>query len=260
MAIEFSEQIKDFLAKNYPDKDIEKMSLEELKLFKEEIIHKRQEYALLENGMKILANAAYGACASQYFPFFNVALAGDITGECRELTKTMWKNLEDFFHETIWERKDLWEKFNFELDENKHDWFRKQTVTCYSDTDSVSSNSVLKIKDKSLFREMHIEDLFNILGKGGYDFKNANGSEFVYNTKDFKILNYVNGELKYVPVKWVMKHNVKKDKWKLKTKSGKEIIVTGDHSLIVIRDGKKIAIKVKDINKETDKILTIKTA
>jgi hypothetical protein len=31
----------------------------------------------------------------------------------------------------------LWEQFNFELDESKHDWYRTQTVSCYSDTDSV---------------------------------------------------------------------------------------------------------------------------
>ena len=75
--------------------------------------------------------------ASNKFYFYNLNLAGDITGECRELTKTMWKNLEEFFHETIWKRKDLWEQFDFALDESKHDWFRQQVVSCYSDTDSV---------------------------------------------------------------------------------------------------------------------------
>ena len=73
--------------------------------------------------------------------FFNVNLAGDITGECRHLTKTMWNNMEEFFHETIWNRKDLWERFDFALDESKHDWCREQTISCYSDTDSLASNS-----------------------------------------------------------------------------------------------------------------------
>lgn len=135
--MEFSQDIKDLLAERYPGKDIYTMSLEELKQFKEEIEELRQEYFLLEMGMKTLGNAAYGASANQFFYFYNVSLAGDITGECRLLTKTMWNDLENFFHETLWERKDLWEKFNFELDETKHDWYRKQPVSIYSDTDSV---------------------------------------------------------------------------------------------------------------------------
>ena len=82
-------------------------------------------------------NGLYGACANNFFYFFNTNLAADITGECRELTKTMWKDLENFFHETIWERKDLWKQFEFELDESKHDWYRKTPISVYSDTDSV---------------------------------------------------------------------------------------------------------------------------
>ena len=53
-----------------------------------------------------------------------------------------------------------------------------------------------------------------------------------------------------------MRHKVSKPKWKLRTKLGKEIIVTGDHSLIVFRNGKKMEVKPKDILK-TDKILVI---
>ena len=78
-------------------------------------------------------------------------LAGDITGECRNLTKSMWHNLEAFFHETLWERKDLWKKFNFELDETKHDWYRTQPVSIYSDTDSLVGESTLIIKYNNRF-------------------------------------------------------------------------------------------------------------
>ena len=135
--MEFSDDIKKVLEEHFPGKDIYNMSLEELKDMKEEVTELRQEYFLLEMGMKTLGNAAYGASANQFFYFFNVSLAGDITGECRNLTKTMWDKLEYFFHETLWERKDLQEQFNFELDESKHDWYRKQHVSIYSDTDSV---------------------------------------------------------------------------------------------------------------------------
>ena len=141
-SITFSDDVNDLLLKKFtilsnPMEDIKNMSNQELKRFKEEIIDLRHEYSLLELAMKVLGNGLYGCCANRFFYFYNNALAGDITGECRNLTKTMWHNLEEFFHETIWNRKDLWEKFEFELDESKHDWFRGTTVSCYSDTDSV---------------------------------------------------------------------------------------------------------------------------
>lgn len=133
----FSEDIIELLKERYPDKNIYQMSLEELKQFRTEVVDLRHEYSLLELAMKTLGNAAYGSSANNFFYFFNVNLAADITGECRNLTKSMWHNLEEWFHEGIWERKDLWKQFDFELDESKHDWYRTQPVSIYSDTDSV---------------------------------------------------------------------------------------------------------------------------
>lgn len=137
MALKLSEDVQKFLKDEYPNVDIDNMSLEELKAFKEEVVQKRQEINLLELTQKRLGNAAYGASASPFFYFFNVDLAADITGECRVLTKTMWENFEQWFHHDIWERKDLWEKFDFELDPSKKEWFNQRPLSIYSDTDSV---------------------------------------------------------------------------------------------------------------------------
>lgn len=135
--IEFSDDIKDVIKNHFDNVDIYKLNKEELESLKVEVSELREEYSLLELAMKTLGNAAYGASASPFFYFFNASLAADITGECRNLTKTMWNKLEHFFHETIWERKDLWKEFGFELDESKHDWYREQPISIYSDTDSV---------------------------------------------------------------------------------------------------------------------------
>ena len=255
--MKFSKEIQDFLDKYYPNLNIEELSLAELKKLKDDIIHRRQEYALLENGTKVLANAAYGACASPFFYFFNASLAADITGECRELTKTMWNKGEEFFHETIWNRKDLWEKFDFELDESKKEWFKGKQVSIYSDTDSIFLNSLLSINYDNKNINMSIADCFNFAKELEEKiFTNKNGSEFVYTDK-IKVLNYKDGKLEFVPIKWVMRHKVNKPKYRIRTKSGKEIIVTNDHSCIVFRDDKQIEIKAQDINIKTDKILSI---
>ena len=57
-------------------------------------------------------------------------------------------------------------------------------------------------------------------------------------------------------MKRIIRHKVTKTKWKLKTKSGKEIIVTNDHSMIVFRNDEKLTIRPSEILK-TDKILTV---
>jgi hypothetical protein len=256
---QFSEDIQNFLKNEYPNVDIDNMSLEDLKSFKEELINKRQEYTLLELAQKTLGNAAYGAAASPYFYFFDVNLAADITGECRNLTKTMWQKTEDWFHEGIWQRKDLWEKFNFALDESKHNWYRNQVVSCYSDTDSSFPDALLLIKDnKNIESKITIEDFFNKhYEQNGLADVTINNQEIV-ECKDDMVLNWTNDKkLNYVPVKYIMRHKVKKPKFKIKSKSGKEIIVTGDHSCIVFRDGVQMEIKAKDINPKTDKILVI---
>jgi len=248
--------LKEKFNKTYDDLVV--MSTEELKAFRVEVEDLRHEFTLLELGMKLLGNGLYGCCANRFFYFYNMALAGDITGECRNLTKTMWHNLEYFFHETLWERKDLWQKFNFELDESKHDWYRTQPISVYSDTDSCHKNSLLLIKDnKNINDKITIEDLFNrSYDKFGLEDITQNNQEIV--KCDKKVLNWVkeNG-LQYVPIKYIMRHKVSKEQFKIKTKSGKEIIVTGDHSCIIFRNGKQLTIKAKDINKNTDKILSV---
>lgn len=259
--MEFSEDIKKLLQDKYPDKDIYKMSLEELKLFREEIENLREEYSLIELGAKTLSNSLYGASANKWFYFYNLALAGDITAECRQLTKTMWNRLEDFFQNEIWDREDLFEKFNFKLDKKQQKYLSDSLASSYADTDSSFKNSLLKIKlnDKNFKNDLTIEDFYNLCEQNFGIFKTTKSGQEMVNGGDTKVLNWTkdNG-LHYVPVKYVMRHKVRKPRYKIRTKSGKEIIVTGDHSCIVFRNGEQLTIKAKDINVKTDKVLTIK--
>lgn len=258
--MKFNQDIVELLKNKYnkTPEELKNMSKEELELLRQEVEDLRHEYQIFEFAYKILGNGLYGACASNYFEFFNPDLAADITGECRHLTKSMWNNLEYFFHETLWERKDLWKQFDFELDESKHDWYREQVISEYSDTDSCFKKSLLLIKDnKNNKDKITIEDLFNkSYNTFGLEDIIENNQEIV--KCDSKVLNWTKKDgLQYVPIKYIMRHKVSKEKFKIKTKSGKEIIVTGDHSCIVFRNGQQLTIKAKDINKSTDRILSI---
>ena len=250
---EFSEDIQKLLEERFPGRNIYEMDLEELKEFKEEVIDLRHEYALLENAYKVCANAGYGSSANEHFYFFLPKLASDITGACRNLTKTMWHNLEEFFHETLWERKDIQQQFGFELDESKHDWYREQPISVYSDTDSTSSDTKLKTSND----ECTIEELYNkSLENNGIQEVTKHGHEIVKCDDD--VLNWTKeNELNFVPIKWIMRHKVSKPMFKITTKSGKTITVTEDHSCVIFRNGEQVTVKAKDINKETDKILSV---
>lgn len=128
---------------------------------------------------------------------------------------------------------------------------RDEPTSIYADTDSCKFDSIVETRDSRL----SIEDWYNrniMNGSGG---KTLSGHESVL-TKD-EILNYKDGNLYYVPVKRIIRHKVTKPKWKLKTKSGKEITVTNDHSMIIFRDGVQLEVKPSEIL-ITDKILIVK--
>jgi hypothetical protein len=128
----------------------------------------------------------------------------------------------------------------------------KNPISMYGDTDSSHKDTLIHTNNGSFT----IENLYNRNIHTGSAGNTLKGHESV-NCND-KVLNWEeNNKLYYAPVKRIIRHKVTKAKWKLKTKSGKEIIVTNDHSMIVFRGGKKIEIKPCDILK-TDKILVIK--
>jgi intein/homing endonuclease len=126
-------------------------------------------------------------------------------------------------------------------------------TSIYADTDSVDCKSIIKTEKYSLsIEEWYNKNINN--GSGGVTIK---GHESVLT--DDRILNYCPDRgIYYAPVKRIIRHKVSKTKWKLKTKSGKEIYVTNDHSMIVFRNGKKIEVKPSEII-ESDKILVLKT-
>jgi DNA polymerase elongation subunit (family B) len=129
---------------------------------------------------------------------------------------------------------------------------KDKPITIYGDTDSVASNTIIPTNKG----EKTIEDFYNENIEKGSAGITLKGHESVYT--DDKILNYDEKKgLYYAPVKRIIRHKVSKAKWKLKTKSGEEIIVTNDHSMIVFRNGKKLEVKPSEILK-TDKILSVR--
>lgn len=137
--MEFSENIYKFMNREFPDvkiEDIQNMNLDELKQFREKVLEKRQEYSLIELAYKTCANAAYGSSGNEHFYWYRPELASAVTGEARLMTFIQWRNFPKFMKEDVWNRKDLWEKFDFALDENKRHIMENNPINAQSDTDS----------------------------------------------------------------------------------------------------------------------------
>lgn len=189
-----------------------------------------------------------GAFATAYFVLFNNSVASSITAQGRDLTQTMDKVNEDYWYNQWQNDFELHTKLGIKditpIDKSEH-------VSIYADTDSVDSNTIINTNNgKFTIEKWYNNNIIN--GSGG---KTLKGHESVLS--DDKILNYSDdGDIYYANTKRIIRHKVSKAKWKLKTKSGKEILVTNDHSMIVFRNGVKTEVKPSEILK-SDKILTI---
>lgn len=221
-------------------------SIQELKDEIERITSIKEEYYNLEQSIKIFINSVYGATGSAYFVGYNVNIAEAVTLQGQDMAKYASESIDEYFKE-YW-HKDT--KLHEALGLTYANKINEKSVTIYMDTDSISSDATI-ITDKGT---ISIENWYN-------QNKESAGNTLVGHESvvtDDKILNWDKDKnLYFANVKRIIRHKVTKPKWKVKTKSGKEIIVTNDHSLIVFRNNKQIEIKPKDIIKG-DKILCVK--
>jgi hypothetical protein len=222
--------------------------IKELKKKAEDVKREIDYFNACQLSSKLILNGSYGAFATKYFILFNEYVAGTITAMGRELTKKM-----NFFNEEYWYEKwhldtELHEKMNLR---NVKQIPREYAVSIYADTDSCFKDSLIRTN----IGEFTIENWYNNNLKNGSGGITLNGHESVI-TSD-KVLNFNDKELYFANVKRIIRHKVSKPKWKLKTKTGQEIIVTNDHSMIVFREGIKMKIKPSEILM-SDKILVVK--
>jgi len=207
-----------------------------------------------EQAYKLIGNSMYGGSSHVAFFWFNMALANDITGEARNIIHKMESHIPEYLKKAWPSMREFHKKHNIELDEKFVESVlngdKSFVSIAYGDTDSCAKDTIIKIENNGIIESLTIEDLYNryINNDAGVTMM---GHESV--SCDCKILNWDN-KLYFGTPKRIIRHKVTKPKWRLKTKDGKEIFVTNDHSMIVFRDGKKIEVKPKDILK-TDKIL-----
>ena len=120
---------------------------------------------------------------------------------------------------------------------------------CYSDTDSVVGDTLIQTS----IGKIKIQDLYNVEGEetvlaNDSYVKKPSSVIMTYSvSKDLKLNNN--------NIKYIMKHKVKKRMFKIKTPE-QEVIVTEDHSVMILRNNILTEVKSKDIVKG-DKIIRL---
>ena len=223
------------------NKDLEKKIRDKI----EELNATYTKYHNWEQGTKIMINSFYGGLGNQYMYFFNPDLAECITKQGKNAILYAESHINDYFLNE-W-HKDV--EVHKRLGVTVHCPVKKQ-VTVYIDTDSCDKDTVIRCDDKN----RTIEELYNECEQYGNAGNTMSGHESV--NCPIRVLNYSNGKLYYTDVKRVIRHKVSKKKWKITTKSGKCVIVTDDHSVMVVRDGKEVKCKPSEIQK-TDKVIIV---
>lgn len=119
----------------------------------------------------------------------------------------------------------------------------------YGDTDSLAGDSIIR----SNWGDLSIESLF-ALGQQHW----ANKDKEYSCHPDLTVASYSpeTGEAYYGHINYIYRHKVSKEQWEIEDDDGNVVIVTGDHSVMIERNGELIEIKPRDI-RETDVLITV---
>lgn len=122
----------------------------------------------------------------------------------------------------------------------------------YCDTDSVVGDTVIEINGT----KTTIADFYDSVG-GYFVRKDELRQDYVKKVTNCvsPSVNLNTHEVEYNKVEYVMKHRVKKRMFKI-TVGGDSVIVTQDHSVMVMRDGEIIEVKPTEM-RHTDKVVKI---
>ena len=196
-------------------------------------------------------NSAYGALLNKSFKYGRKELGASVTACGRQITTHMLETIHSLLSD---EPAKLVKMTEVDDDGTVSNVYTiKSNFVTYSDTDSVVGESLIYANNKLV----KIEDLYNSLTK--FEYKDDFNKSYVKPAKEEKITTLCSDGKTIVerPINYVMKHRVKKEMFEI-TVGNKSVIVTEDHSVMVIRKNKLVTVKAKNI-KHTDKLINIET-
>lgn len=167
----------------YSSADLLAMNNDQLAEFKRALGFEIGFYSCKEQAMKLLGNSMYGGSSHVAFYWFNLSLARDITGEARNLTKTMEAHLPKFWDDNWLEMQDWHKKWGFTVDAKKvKDLLRdgKHMITIvYGDTDSLYISYTNLLSTIKEFDTMTLRQKLDVIVHINTDFLNDHNKKYM---------------------------------------------------------------------------------
>lgn len=181
---------------------------------------------------KIMLNSVYGALTNLGSKFFDQRMGQSCTLTGRCITRHIGNVINELF---------LGKDHKNQTDKN---------ICLYFDTDSCDKNTMIETNNG----KVSVEHLFHMCNEKWINNDKEYGAD-----KSLTVLGYNSKKdvAQQLPFNYVYRHKTSKPKWKIVTESGKEIIITNDHSIMVERDNKLIGVKAAEIL-SSDMIISVK--
>lgn len=263
--------------KSFVQVDPKTCSIEDLKKEVARLYDLTEFYESKQLAIKLFLNSVYGATANRFFVGYNINLAEAITLQGQDLNHFSERCVNKYFSGIFQNDKDLHKKLGINSDKAlkfnidcgrvtqqgpltgpEFDYMPEtRSMTVAGDTDSCAGDTKIYVDNQ----KVNIEDAYEQIKEENFDsgMQTSSGAQIIPNRFNHLIKTFDPDKKEIVErsIKYIMRHKVTKARFKIKTKSGKEVVVTGDHSIMVIRDGNLISVKAKDI-KNGDKVVTLK--
>ena len=188
--------------------------IEQLKKQASDIKKEVDYYNALQLALKLVLNGSYGAFATSYFILYNNHVAGTITAQGRDLTKTMDKVNEDYWYNQWHNDHELHYKLGIK---NVTQISKEEPVSIYADTDSLFVSFKPAIdhcewKDLIFNKDYlnSISDRFIILTNDETETDNPNCIGIANNIKDLKELLNNNYDLLLIDGNYVKDRELNK--------------------------------------------------
>jgi DNA polymerase elongation subunit (family B) len=191
-------------------------------------------YDSMQMVRKILINSIFGVLGNRFFHFFDNDNASVITAGGRELIQFLSQSTNSYF-------KDFLPKIITKTYPECSTVKAPARSVHVADTDSVIGSTIIHTSNG----DMTIEQLYDLVRSSSIEKSKDN---FVAPIKDIESLTVDRTSVVYKPITYIKKHLVEKRMFKL-TVAGKSVVITEDHSVIVMRDNVQMSISPKEIKK-----------
>ena len=194
------------------------------------LMEEAEYYDQLQYVFKIKLNSLYGALLNERFRYYDPRMGESTTGSGRAVLKFQCGTINEYFTGVF---DPIGEAIN------------------YGDTDSISGPSIINTD----IGDFSVEDLFNqgiIIHEPG---TNKQYSIF----PDLHALSYNSSEntVDFMEVAAIYRHLTTKQLFEIEDSLGNIVTVTGDHSVMVLRNGRLTEVRAEEIDVDTDELISI---